>query len=117
MHTLELRGTTAGLKSERSLLGLLATIGSYFLKEHQQADTRLIYKLKSAEKNMNYYQKRILQLADGRSIEDVVEKLYVRELANGAGLVGIGFMEEQFRQEAEGTINRLIKNNFLSCNV
>jgi len=64
---------------------------------------------------MNYYKRRILELSDGRSINQLVEALYREEVTDGGWIVCIGLFEAQYKREMSEEVNQLIKDGFLYC--
>ena len=50
---------------------------------------------------------RILELADGKSVEEIAEVLYAEELRAGAWLVDIGVWRSLFDQDVVKTLNQM----------
>lgn len=74
-----------------------------------------VYKLRDPEDQMAYHKRRILKLADGRSINQLVETLYCEEAADGGWIVCIGLFETQYKREMSEEVNQLIKEGYLYC--
>jgi hypothetical protein len=59
------------------------------------------------------WMKRIVELADGRSIEDIFRILYLEELASGAWLADIGLWQGTFYQEVARVLQNMSDDGYI----
>lgn len=82
---------------------------------HCERNMQFVYKSTEARGHLDYYTRRIVELADGCSMEELVEKLYRDQLATGGWLVCLGLFEVQYKIEMSEMINQLIEEESLHC--
>jgi len=62
------------------------------------------------------WMKRIVDLADGRSIENICRLLYLEELKSGAGLTDIGLWRNMFDQEVTTILKAMSERGYIRLN-
>lgn len=82
---------------------------------YPQGVRRFVYKIKEPPKDMEYYRKRILELSDGCSVKELIQRLYCEEKNHGGATAGIGLVESAWKEETAKEIDRLMKDKYLYC--
>ena len=65
----------------------------------------------------NPWIKRILELADGKTVDEIVDVLYLEEMRRGGWLADIGFVKGFFQREIEDILNSLEDAGYLRSGV
>lgn len=95
---------------------IFAHLIDFFKDDYSDRNTPpFVYKLRGPKDQMAYHKKRILELADGRSINQLVETLYREEVASGGWITCIGLFETEYKREMSEDVNQLIRDGFLYC--
>jgi len=76
---------------------------------------QFVYKIKQPPKDMEYYRKRILELSDGCSVKELIQRLYCEEKNHGGAVAGIGLVESAWKEETAKEIEQLMKDKYLHC--
>ena len=66
-----------------------------------------VYQVKGATEVDDYWERRIVQMGDGRSVAAIIEILYHEELRAGAWQADIGLWKSLFDRSVEDTIRAL----------
>lgn len=82
--------------------------------ESSVSNLTLVRSVKEVNGTCHPWERRILDLADGNSPEQVADLLYRDLLAKGAHLVDIGIWRNLFRRSIEGEIGQLVSAGYLS---
>lgn len=67
----------------------------------------LVYRVTQADEVRDSWKRRLIELADGRSISEIQETLYRQEIIGGASEVDIGMWKNLFDQSVLKTIDEL----------
>lgn len=82
---------------------------------YPERERQFVYKIKGPPKDMDYYRKRILELSEGYSVKELVQRLYCEEKNHGGAVAGIGLVESAWKEEMAKEIDQLIKDEYLYC--
>ena len=82
-----------------------------------ETSRRLVYRVPNAEvedgKIKDAWEKRIIDLSDGRSVGEINEILYREEMLAGASVVDIGLWKGLFFQSVVGKIGELASRGYI----
>jgi sulfate adenylyltransferase len=81
---------------------------------HDDALWRGVYRLKAADDGIDPWERRILELCDGRPLGEVIHILYREEVWKGAWLADIGLWRNLFDQSVIDTIAGLIDRGYIN---
>jgi len=114
--------TRRGLK----LLRLTGALMAMFTRNSVggEATQQVVYRVKGANEFKDRWKRRIIDLADGKSIEEILDAMFTQEVRAGAWLVDIGIWRNFYDQDVIKTIGeladqgylRLASNNREECN-
>lgn len=82
---------------------------------YPEREIQFVYKIEGPTKHMKYYRKRILELSDGCSVNELVQRLYCEEKNHGGAVAGIGLVESAWKEEMAREIDQLTKDGYLYC--
>ena len=90
-------------------MGLINNLAQVFGPSPVRDDIsrRLVYRRGDANGIEDTWERRIIELSDGRTIGDIQEILYREELSAGAWVVDIGLWKDLFYQSVARTIGQL----------
>ena len=96
-------------------MSLIKILASKFIFFPSPGETRdlLVYRTTKAHSRKTGWEKRIVELADGRSLHEIMRTLYHEQLERGAGLVDVGTWKSFFDREVMDTIGDLVRKGYL----
>lgn len=74
----------------------------------QKPSQQLVFRLVEAREVKDRWLRRIIELADGKSVEEIAEALYLEELRAGACDTDIGFWRTSFCRDVAKAIATLV---------
>ena len=75
--------------------------------------SKLVYRIKQADGLEPAWEKRIVELGDGRSVGGITQTMYREQLELGAGLVDVGIWKCLFDRWVANTISALASRGLL----
>jgi len=85
------------------------------LDHYSEQEKQFVYKIKGPPKDMKYYRKRILELSDGCSVNELLQRLYCEEKNHGGAVAYIGLVESAWKEEMAREVDQLIEDGYLYC--
>jgi hypothetical protein len=79
----------------------------------QEPSQQFVFRVAEASAVKDTWLRRIIELADGKSVEEISEALYLEELRAGAGDADIGFWRTTFCREVAKTIAKLTGQRYV----
>jgi hypothetical protein len=79
----------------------------------QKPAPQLVFRLAEAREVKDLRLRRIIELADGKSVEEIFEALYTQELRAGAWEADIGFWRSLFYRDVVETIRELASQGYV----
>ena len=79
----------------------------------QKTPQHLVFRVAEAREVKDPWLRRIIELADGKSVEEISEALYSEELRAGAWDADIGFWRTAFCREVAKTIGKLASQGYV----
>jgi hypothetical protein len=73
-----------------------------------------VYRLKAADDGTGPWERRVLELCDGRPLSEIIHILYREEVRKGAWLADIGLWRNLFDQSVIDTIAGLIDRGYIN---
>ena len=89
----------------RRMLGLV--------QKNSGATQQRVYRVKGADELEDVWEKRIIELSDGRSVGEIIDILFKQETRVGAGAVDIGLWRNVFDKRALKAISELNERGFI----
>jgi len=83
----------------------------------QKSSHQFVFRVAEASEVKDTWLRRIIELADGKSVEEISEALYLEELRAGAWDADIGFWRTAFCREVAKTIGRLTSQGHVRIQV
>ena len=74
---------------------------------------QLVYRLKEIAASKDAWDQKIVEMADGRSVGEIIASLYGEELAHGAQIVDIGMWKHLFDQTVVAKIGDLAHRGYI----
>ena len=84
-----------------------------FLPPHGEARNQLVYRTTKDHGRKTGWEKRIVELGDGRSVDEIMRALYHEQLERGAGLVDVGTWKSFFDRSVVDTMGDLVDQGYL----
>lgn len=81
--------------------------------ENSEVTQQRVNRVKGADELEDVLEKRIIELSDGRSVGEIIEILFKREIRVGAGAVDIGHWRNVFDKRALRAISELHERGFI----
>ena len=81
--------------------------------EDSKRTMQRVTRLKDVSEMEDPWEKRIVELADGKSIREISEILYWDELKGGAWLTDIGLWRDLFYRDVARTIGKLSRTSYI----
>lgn len=79
----------------------------------QALSHQFVFRVVGAGEVKDPWLRRIIELADGKSVEEISEALYSEQLRAGAGDADIGFWRTAFCREVAKTIGKLASQGYV----
>jgi len=79
----------------------------------QKPSQQHVFRLVEAGEVKDRWLRRIIELADGKSVAEIAEALYLEELRAGAWDADIGFWKGTFRREVTKAIGNLASQGYV----
>ena len=79
----------------------------------QKPSQQFVLRVAEASAVKDAWLRRIIELADGKSVEEISEALYLEELRAGAWDADIGFWRTAFCREVAKTIGKLASQGYV----
>jgi hypothetical protein len=79
----------------------------------QEPFQEFVFRVAEASAVKDPWLRRIIELADGKSVEEISEALYLEELRAGAWDADIGFWRTTFYREVGQTIGKLASQGYV----
>jgi hypothetical protein len=74
---------------------------------------RLIYRMTATPELHDAWERRIIDLCDGKSVNDLIQALYSEELGRGGWIVDIGMWKNLFDHQVVRAINELAEQGYI----
>jgi len=74
---------------------------------------QLVFRVAEAREVKDPWLRRIIELADGKSVEEIAGALYLEELRAGAGDADIGFWRTAFCRDVAKAIGKLASQGYV----
>ena len=75
---------------------------------------QLVCRSRDAQAQTNAWERRIIELSDGRLLSEIIETLYIDELKAGAWAADIGLWKNLFDRSVIETVHTLASKGYLS---
>lgn len=78
-----------------------------------EISNRLIYRVKATPEVQDAWERRVIDLCDGRPLSALIKALYSEELSRGGWIVDIGLWKNHFDRQVVMTINKLAEQGYV----
>ncbi len=84
-----------------------------------EATQQIVYRVKGTNEVKDIWEKRIIDLADGKTIDEILDAMFYQEGKAGAWVVDIGIWRNLFDQDVVKTIGELADQKYIrvKCNI
>ncbi len=74
---------------------------------------QVVYRVKGADEVKDTWKRRIIDLANGKSIDEILDAMFSQEVRAGAWMVDIGIWRNLFDQDVVKTIGELADQGYI----
>lgn len=78
-----------------------------------EATRQVVYRVKGVDEVKDIWEKRIIDLADGKSIDEILDAMFSQEVRGGAWMTDIGIWRNLVDQSVIKTIRELENQGFI----
>jgi len=78
-----------------------------------EATQQIVYRVKGADEVKDTWKRRIIDLADGKSIDEILDAIFSQEVRAGAWVVDIGIWRNLFDRDVVKTIVELADQGYI----
>ncbi len=95
---------------------LIRTLASIFAPDPVDEETtrQLVFRMKEAAGIKGSWDRKIVELGDGKSVGEIVEALYKEELRRGAQSADIGMWKHLFDRNVVEKIGELVNRGYIN---
>ena len=84
------------------------------VSESNEIAGKLVFRLIEPSEVKDLWERRIIELGDGRSISEIIDILYKEAIKAGASAIDIGLWWDLFNQSVVKTISQLANSGYIS---
>ena len=94
---------------------VIRNLASIFVHDPVDDETtrQLVYQMKEAAGTRDTWDKRVVELGDGKTVGEIIEALYSEELLRGAWIADIGMWKNLFDRTVVEKIGELVNRGYI----